>query len=454
MNNKKILSLLWLVIMVSLMSFQIKDQWEFNNFGMHAEGKVNCESKKLTLSTKNTRHCFFETDEYSFIYRNQAFPYDDCSKLTITVCIEQFQTGSAGIMMRSGTEQDASNVHLEVQATGDLFLFYRKSDGLSTSYKRIGKMSFPVEIKLFRQGNVFTGYFKTEGGEWKKGASAIAEVNTASLVGFYACSGNESQIGYAVDSERKTEVVFRDWDIRYQENYTPAEKDFVDMIPVRNGTLLRENFNDGSMSNQPASIINPVWEGVKYAEIPRDSDGKRYWRKQGDGIYYIGDKKWGDYEVNIDFFFDRENPSVHEFTVQLRYQKISVYDKMLRFYGAGFRNGNQLFFEKTETGKLTVEKSVPVRYLDEQKHNLKVTLTDRNYAVYYDGQLVIEGVDTGYPVTYGNMALKFSDTSMRIYQIEVLSVDDAINGNKDNYLLDYFDTPVPAYLKQYENQSF
>lgn len=90
---------------------------------------------------------------------------------------------------------------------------------------------------------------------------------------------------------------------------------------------MRENFADGSLSNVPASVVNPVWNGIKFAELPYAEDGSRYWRKRGDGIYYLGDKKWADYEVAVRLSFPEPAMSTSEFSVQMRYQNIAMYSK-------------------------------------------------------------------------------------------------------------------------------
>ena len=81
------------------------------------------DSNTLTIKTENTKNAFFESDEYSFAYKEQPFLHDDCSKSVITVKIDDIKKGSAGIMMRSTDSQSSANVHLEATATGDLFVF-------------------------------------------------------------------------------------------------------------------------------------------------------------------------------------------------------------------------------------------------------------------------------------------------------------------------------------------
>lgn len=459
MNKKNILCLLicFAFGMIPCLKAQTStpprnSQWEFASFGKNTDGKATFTEKEITMQTQNTRHAFFESDLFSYTYKKQSFPYDDCSRATVSVIIDQFPIGSAGIMMRTDEQLDSPNVHLEVSATGDLILFFRKSPGTSTIYRKIGQVSFPVEIRLTRQGDIFMSHYRNSANQWIKGVTAIVELGTQQMTGFYACSGNDSQIGYDIEDERKMQVTFRNWKMDYEENYTPAQANFVDNTPVKEGTLLRENFADGSLSNTPNSITNPLWKGIRYAELPYDKYRKRYWHKRGDGIYYLGDKKWADYEMTIEIAFGKTPPPTSEFTIQTRYQHISVYEKMLKYYGISLRNGNQLILEKYEANGNTVsilqQVTIP-KYADTAKHTLKIKLLDKSYEVYWDGKQVMQGVDEKRPITYGNIGLKFTDVDMNIYHIEVIEVKDPINGNTDNYLMDYYDTPLPAYLEKY-----
>jgi hypothetical protein len=426
-----------------------KEHWEFANFGANSGGKMKLEKGKLSINTQRTRHAWDESDSYSFAWQKQPFPYDDCSKSTISVNIQKFKIGSAGIMMRSNTTLGAANAHLEVSFTGDVLLMYRKADGEATQYIRIASLAFPMELKMVRQGTVFTGYYKNEKGEWLKGGSVIAGVNADPIVGFYACSGSNSQIGYSDEANENMDVSFSDWNISYEENFIPAEKDFKDKMPVKSGTLLRDNFDDGSLSNGPATVTNPVWDGIKFGNLPIDKAGGRYWRKTGDGTFYLGNKKWADYQVSIDLTFDVTSSKTSEFAMQLRYQNIPVY-VLPKYYTVALRDGDKVVFEKFEQGAVSFTKSVTVpRYFDGTKHTLMVKMLDRNYEVYYDNKKLISGVDTEKAITYGNMSLKFINVDMNIDNLEVLKIDDPINGVADNYLQDYYDTPLPSYLKKY-----
>jgi hypothetical protein len=253
-----------------------KEAWDFGNFGTGARGNIRYINGKMVVSTQNTIHCFFDSDSYSYAFKKQAFPYDDCSRSIVSVTIDSFASGSAGIMMRTSTALDAANVHLEVTAAGDLLLFYRKGEGDNTQYSRIGKLAFPVNIRLVRQGNIFTAFYKNSKQAWEKGGFASALLGTETLIGFYACAGARSQIGYTEEMNGPMEVKFYNRDVKYEENYTAPEKNFIDKMPIKKGTLLRDNLNDGSLSNGPETNINPIWSGITFGNLPRAGDGGRF----------------------------------------------------------------------------------------------------------------------------------------------------------------------------------
>jgi len=428
-----------------------RNPWTFASFGPHATGTIKYEKKKLRISTQNTLHCFAESDTYSFAWQKQSFPYDDCSKSTAAVTIAAFSKGAAGIMMRSDTRPGAANVHLEISATGDIILFCRKSSGGPTAYTHLANTSFPVQLKLVRQGAVFTAYYKDRNSQWIKGGSMMADTGAEFLAGFYGCSGDEPTPGLPLQQHAPADFLFTDWTFDYEEQFIPAEKNYTDAMPVKAGTLLRDNFNDGSLSNTPASITNPIWKGIRYGYLPYGKAGDRYWRKTGDGVFDLGDKKWGDYEVSLDLAFDTGAAPSAEFTLQLRRQDISVYSSISRYYSLILRNGNRLLFEKYDPGGISgFSKSIVLpAYFDGSIHNIKVRLMDRDYEVYYDNKKILSGTDSIQPITYGNISLRFANVAMNIDNLEVLSIDDPVNGAIDNYLRDYFDTPIPMYLKKY-----
>ncbi|MES1249578.1 MAG: hypothetical protein ABUL46_02795, partial [Chitinophaga rupis] len=372
----------------------IPPDWQFSNFGLHAGGKAAYGTKKITISTQYTRHCFFDSDHYSFAYQVRPFPYDDCSSLTVTVKVEKVDRGSAGIMMRSDSSLGAANVHLETSATGEIFLFCRKIKDDQTSYAHLATLTFPVELKLVRQGNAFTAWYKRSN-EWVKGSAVMVGAGKEMLSGFYACSGEEFQAGMADGAGKEAKATFSDYRFNYAEHSILPVQNYHDTTPVSKDVLLSDNFDDGSLSNGPAAVNNPIWQGIEYGYLPADPKGGRYWKKTGDGVFYLGDKKWTDYQFSIDLAFEKNNETKAECSILLRHQDIAVYGKMERYYAVIFRGGNKLIFEKNIPGQGSFSRTVMLPgYFDGQWHRLKVRQLDRNYAVYYDDKVMVEGVDT------------------------------------------------------------
>lgn len=88
----KLLVLLTVLIFVGTLHAADKtgqDEWRFASYGKAAKGSVTMDSNTLTIKTENTKNAFFESDEYSFAYKEQPFLHDDCSKSVITVKIDR-----------------------------------------------------------------------------------------------------------------------------------------------------------------------------------------------------------------------------------------------------------------------------------------------------------------------------------------------------------------------------
>jgi hypothetical protein len=122
---------------------------------------------------------------------------------------------------------------------------------------------------------------------------------------------------------------------------------------------------------------------------------------------------------------------------------------MLRYYSVGLRNGNELYFEKIDNGTAWSKKVKIPDFFNGSGHNLKVKLLDQSYLVMYDNTPMISGIDSTRAITYGNISLKFNNVSIDLDNLEILKIEDPVNGDYDNYLLDYFDKPFPEYLRKY-----
>ena len=54
-----------------------QDEWRFASYGKDAKGSIIMDSNTMTIKTENTKNAFFESDEYSFAYKEQPFLHDD-----------------------------------------------------------------------------------------------------------------------------------------------------------------------------------------------------------------------------------------------------------------------------------------------------------------------------------------------------------------------------------------
>tara|TARA_Y100001972_G_scaffold128451_1_gene189198 strand:- start:1743 stop:3122 length:1380 start_codon:yes stop_codon:yes gene_type:complete len=449
-TNRWILVMLICSVMTEYSYSQSNTDWLYGNYGHEVGGQMDLISdREMVITTHGTGGIFFESDEYSFAYKKQTFPFDDASKSTVTVKVGEMNKGSAGIMMRSSNELGASNVHLNVDRIGDVLLLFREIDNEKTKYKRLAaNLSFPVEIKLVRQGNSFTGYYK-ESGLWKKGETVAASIGSMPLTGLYATAGRDNDVGVHGEGYLGKKVTFTDWSFDYEEKYIPGESNPREETPITQLTLLRDDFDDGMIPTEFPTITNPCWKGIVYGVFPFDEKGGRYWSKEGYGTYFLGDKKWGDYLVSIDLSFEEVMYKDGVFQLFLRYQDISIYTNMIKYYTLTFREG-KVFFEKYDSKKRVFSYEIEIsNYADNTFRSFKISFLDGNYSVYYEGKKVLEGSDEE-PITYGNIGFDFSNVNMKLDNVEVLRVVDEINGDRDNLLLDYFDQPIPSFISQYQ----
>ncbi|MCF3111249.1 hypothetical protein LL912_20855 [Niabella sp. CC-SYL272] len=405
-----------------------------------------------TLQTRNTRHCYFESDKFSYCWQPQEFPYDECSRSSVEVTITTLNMGTAGIMMRADTSAGAANVHLEVNTSGEVLLFSRAEKDQSTSYKRLGKQSLPVTLRLTRNGNAFTGAFKSADGkrQWLDSGTVFSRIGAHQLIGFYGCSGSESERPSDAAVGPLMSARFTDWQSDYTENFISPEQHFKYPDAISKEILASENFDDGSLSNPPERPFNPLWKGIEYAYLPYDTAGGRYWAKSGSGFYTIGDDQWGDYELSLAFAAQEKHQNFGNLEFRLRYCTSVLYPQMDQYFSVVIKEGNRFSFEKHRAGNIQLVKSLQVDELNDGRfHHLKVQLLDQSYQVFIDGRLLAAGKDTLQPITMGKVAFQFQNAAVKLDDVIVRSIPDPVNGVMDNLLQNYFSRPIPEYLKKY-----
>ncbi|RAV00215.1 Ig-like domain-containing protein [Paenibacillus sp. YN15] len=120
--------------------------------------------------------------------------------------MEDINTNAAvGIMLRDSPGANSKNVMLRVTPGGGLQMTYRTIDGGTTSYVSGKVLSFPTEIKLAREGDVFVSYYK-ENGSWVKYKEVSTVVmDDSMLAGFGVYSAVDTAAAASVSQVTVTE---------------------------------------------------------------------------------------------------------------------------------------------------------------------------------------------------------------------------------------------------------
>ncbi len=114
------------------------------------------------------------------------------STIIVKVDSQSADTGWGGIMIRKSSS--STSAYASVVATSDIknhiFFYWRSSDGGSSSYST-GYVAVPIWFKLTRVGNVFTGYYSTDGTTWNlfpNGSTRTISMGVLTLGGLAVCS--------------------------------------------------------------------------------------------------------------------------------------------------------------------------------------------------------------------------------------------------------------------------
>ncbi|MGA2061650.1 MAG: hypothetical protein ABSG67_14290, partial [Thermoguttaceae bacterium] len=129
-------------------------------------------------------------DGFQFAYQELV---GDCT-IIARVDSQTAATGWGGIMLRNSNSPTSR--YVSMVATSDsklhIFLNYRSSDGGSVKYST-GYQAVPIWFKLTRVGDVFTGYYGTDGATWTKlGSSQTISMNSYILGGLGVCSNSSA----------------------------------------------------------------------------------------------------------------------------------------------------------------------------------------------------------------------------------------------------------------------
>ncbi len=102
---------------------------------------------------------------------------------------------SAGVMLRVGTGAGAPHVSVLATPQNGVSLRWRQANGANTGIVTVPNVSPPVWLRVRRVGNVFTGFYSTNGSNWSAlGQPITLALPETLLAGFAANSGSSNQL--------------------------------------------------------------------------------------------------------------------------------------------------------------------------------------------------------------------------------------------------------------------
>ncbi|WP_249862992.1 right-handed parallel beta-helix repeat-containing protein [Paenibacillus konkukensis] len=146
----------------------LPSEWSVKPYGPQAAfATFNASSNRFILEASGA-DVWGTSDQFGYMYQWVEMPTG--GKVTMTLRLESIEQLSsatmAGIMMRGADSADAANVFARIIGGGNNQVTVRQSDGGSTSYQSIPGIGTPTELKLVREGDTFTAYYKKDGADW------------------------------------------------------------------------------------------------------------------------------------------------------------------------------------------------------------------------------------------------------------------------------------------------
>ena len=131
------------------------------------------------------------SDGFRFLYTSQTGNFDVKVQVQSITVAGNFST--AGLMARSTLDAGSDDVYMSASPANYRFK-YRSSTNGATTIASTGSVSYPnVWVRLTRVGNVFTGYYSTNGTAWTQMSSVTIALPTTIDLGLAVASNNSTQ---------------------------------------------------------------------------------------------------------------------------------------------------------------------------------------------------------------------------------------------------------------------
>lgn len=162
--------------------------WRVINYGQ-ADGMVQVDNGTFRVGS-NGENVWNSEDSFTYVTQD-VYKDTPATKISISATVNALDridsSTAGGIMMRDHEGTGSKNIFLRMTTNNRLQLTWRTEDNGATAFTSV-PASFPAEIKLEREGNVFTALYKTNG-VWQVIASKEIAMDDNMLAGISLFSG-------------------------------------------------------------------------------------------------------------------------------------------------------------------------------------------------------------------------------------------------------------------------
>ncbi|TLS48332.1 DUF1349 domain-containing protein [Paenibacillus antri] len=146
------------------------------------------EDGRLTVRTAGS-DVWFASDSFGYVYQQVTTPETGrlVLKARLNSLVRLDNSTMAGLMFRSSDAADAANFYLRAYSNAILHTTVRPRDGESTTYTQVPAVSYPIDMMIVREGDMFTSYYK-QGNNWVKHTERELNLPETFLVGLAVAS--------------------------------------------------------------------------------------------------------------------------------------------------------------------------------------------------------------------------------------------------------------------------
>lgn len=133
-----------------------------------------------------------------FFFRGAELTGNGSIQARLTSQTATDQWAKAGIMIRSSTTANSTHALLAATPANGLAFQRRTTTGGTSTHTALGSFTYPIWLKLTRNGSTLTGYKSSNGTKWTQAGTTTISMSDPVLIGLAVTSHNNGVLGTAV----------------------------------------------------------------------------------------------------------------------------------------------------------------------------------------------------------------------------------------------------------------